>query len=944
MNKKFSTLVAGLAMISAVASAQIIKTDGYTMLKSSSSDYLAVYGAKSDSVVVKTFSNLATAPKASIDSAMWKVTEAGVDATGNKLYSFTNKKTGAVLSFAAKKDAKPNLAAGVDKWSVTADGKISAYYSADGSLGLVVSGGKLSLGIASAATAFTSEVNSALKARTLAASDLGDGFTVFSLNFGEAYQENIFEGKELVATQLTGADADYVQLQEVGADKIGEKDAYFGLDTTKYTIAGQKDVFGYKFAKDSTWLDNGYHTVLNGDFQKFKFIQDLSNDKVAVYVKNAPVYNTTTKKFEVALTGTAADVQVVYAQVTNSKVLTVSKLSGTPSTIEQGVAPSVKLGKGTPATLPTGDGVYFIKVKSGDEFKYVYATASGLELKKDAPNAYNPAGQFYVVAKGGKYQFVERNFNQGLTTAAAQIYKVTGKDAYRVDAVNSAASASLAAGEEFYFEYQKDIKAGGKEYNYMATKYLDKVAIDNFAYTLNLISGTEGVDDLYTIVDGVLKVKKATAEDAAKFKVKEVSAGKVYTSNAHAEGVGAISLGDTLATATYKLYKQYTNDTVYMVTSDKSNVREFKVGNPGAHPTIFTFKTAAGNGYLLNVHGESTSNTDSLVVLDVNTGKLIAVAEAQINNNYFDLAVEPSPDYATLTAPGHKLVKSAESDGKALSMNPKSLFAEVKLAGQEEYIDSLFGLWIDTACVKDVTRPTYYITTGNGLDSTAIADGYRFFLVNPQDSVYSAVKNTAGNYESKTNEASAYWNATEQMVKAAFVKAIVYGEDSLAIVRTKATAADTLKNMAVNPAAMAFVTTANNTLKIENKTNKEVVDPTDATKKARENVVSYLKVINNVLVWSANRDEAHEFIVEATELHPTSNDSVEEGASAISVIANDGTVTIQGAAGKSVVISNILGKVVAETVLSSDNATIAVPAGIVAVAVEGEAAVKVVVK
>ena len=75
---------------------------------------------------------------------------------------------------------------------------------------------------------------------------------------------------------------------------------------------------------------------------------------------------------------------------------------------------------------------------------------------------------------------------------------------------------------------------------------------------------------------------------------------------------------------------------------------------------------------------------------------------------------------------------------------------------------------------------------------------------------------------------------------------------------------------------------------------------------------------------------------------PTSNDKI-AAESAISVIANDGTVTIQGAAGKSVVISNILGKVVAETVLSSDNATIAVPAGIVAVAVEGEAAVKVVV-
>ncbi|WP_455624629.1 DUF6383 domain-containing protein [Parabacteroides sp.] len=74
----------------------------------------------------------------------------------------------------------------------------------------------------------------------------------------------------------------------------------------------------------------------------------------------------------------------------------------------------------------------------------------------------------------------------------------------------------------------------------------------------------------------------------------------------------------------------------------------------------------------------------------------------------------------------------------------------------------------------------------------------------------------------------------------------------------------------------------------------------------------------------------------------TSNDEVSiEG---VSVVSGNGTVTIQGAAGKSVVITNILGKVVAETVLASDNATIAVSAGIVAVAVEGEEAVKTVVK
>ncbi len=75
----------------------------------------------------------------------------------------------------------------------------------------------------------------------------------------------------------------------------------------------------------------------------------------------------------------------------------------------------------------------------------------------------------------------------------------------------------------------------------------------------------------------------------------------------------------------------------------------------------------------------------------------------------------------------------------------------------------------------------------------------------------------------------------------------------------------------------------------------------------------------------------------------TDNETI-NSVEGVSVVATNGAVTIQGAAGKSVVITNILGKVVAETVLTSDNATIAVPAGIVAVAVDGEEAVKVIVK
>ena len=53
---------------------------------------------------------------------------------------------------------------------------------------------------------------------------------------------------------------------------------------------------------------------------------------------------------------------------------------------------------------------------------------------------------------------------------------------------------------------------------------------------------------------------------------------------------------------------------------------------------------------------------------------------------------------------------------------------------------------------------------------------------------------------------------------------------------------------------------------------------------------------------------------------------------------------MKGAAGKNVVITNVLGQTIANTVVASDEATISVPAGVVVVAVEGEAAVKAIVK
>ena len=103
----------------------------------------------------------------------------------------------------------------------------------------------------------------------------------------------------------------------------------------------------------------------------------------------------------------------------------------------------------------------------------------------------------------------------------------------------------------------------------------------------------------------------------------------------------------------------------------------------------------------------------------------------------------------------------------------------------------------------------------------------------------------------------------------------------------------------------------------------------------------YVCQLNNYFTLLPNKDLALRFVIEK-QAAPTANEGIE--VSGVKVIAGNGQITIMGAAGKQVVVSNILGKVVATQTIASDNATIAVPAGIVAVAVEGEAAVKAIVK
>jgi hypothetical protein len=117
----------------------------------------------------------------------------------------------------------------------------------------------------------------------------------------------------------------------------------------------------------------------------------------------------------------------------------------------------------------------------------------------------------------------------------------------------------------------------------------------------------------------------------------------------------------------------------------------------------------------------------------------------------------------------------------------------------------------------------------------------------------------------------------------------------------------------------------------------------------------WIKVQNNVPVISralnAEGKYVHDAMSEATvfDVKPgvreqaTANETVETPAQ-VTVVGDAGAVTILGAGGKKVVITNVLGQTVTSTVLTSDNATVAAPKGIVLVSVEGEKSVKTIVK
>ena len=936
MNKKFSTLVAGLALCTAFTANAKVENGKVYQLTNEDGKYLSVTESytKTDSLI------LADAPTADIKNtdyqkSLWKVTYRFVSLANTWAYTLTNSATGRVLTLdkqaewnfknegafiAPENVTAVTLSAQLDNKTVVS---IIAKDDVEAERTDIVT---LEKGTAVSASAINFTVAAPAKIN-MTADLLNNKYgSPFALTFDKNLDGNPLAGKELFATDIDGLDG-YVTLQDRTTGK------YLVVDSTSWSSNLSSEKF-WKLTVDAQPKDEAAAadkatgvtagTILeNGrakELYAFKVVLDPSdNSKMILYPYATPVYkgaNDTEKKskmcydMEVAANGE----MIAFGNFAGTEKLTIWTKDAAKCTFAE-----VKL----PTTLDP---------------EYTYFVKDMNNAKSDEDHSANKnKGKYYV------FSFCENGTVHAgaVTEVPTALWYLTETNnlanMWNTNSTRGGAIIRVIDDAKAIYSFGTDtvqLVKGPKveDAQELAYKKVSKEDLVNGALSFRLKSDL--LENLYvTVKDGKLYVAAGELASAYRFKVEEVELDEANSTVAESNGV--------------KVYKYNVTDRLGKATlcsKNENGTDYYLMGEPdvenGVYPVTLSFlSTGVENEYKLVSYSEYTEEYGyygSAISALAGSGMLYTASWCNTENTTFEFAKKDAPTYATLNI-GHVQITSYTEDDNKMIASQKDGFAVLKAEGQsilksDVYTHDSLTLWLDTACLTfEETMPLYYLST-NAFAEEGVKT--RNYLMNTLDS--AEVKGYA--YEAAGAEA----------VRAAFSAGSVCGIDSIAI------KGDTINAMNLNPAAVAFEVAAEYSdeaykiLSVQEYLNpaydeeaaEEQGEEYDVEKYLPRN--AYLAHLNNVVYWTTDPEQAEVFKVMTTST-PTSNDKI-AAESAISVIANDGTVTIQGAAGKSVVISNILGKVVAETVLSSDNATIAVPAGIVAVAVEGEAAVKVVVK
>lgn len=834
MKKRFTLLSTALLMgtsLSVFAQEQASPVDkaewkeGNYFYLTSANSYLALDAERTDSVIVR---NSAGETKDEIDLALWQIKKVETTAGGD-VYQFTNKATKAVLSFSTKANATTVLdPSGVSQWTFTG-GKIVGYYGDSKTLALSVSDSKLAL---VEATESEFSVVYPDKAYNLKINELGDGISTFYMDLGEEYEGDIFSGKELVAKETEDG---FLKLQYKDDQEFSDgKAKYLGVDSVKTTITGATGSYGLQFKADSMYTKGALHSYSNDDAQKFKFVIDLSNDSIAVFVKKV---------------NTAENIQVVYATLGDNKVLTVSETTSKDDMMlpTQGTAPFITTRRGTPVTLANGSGVYFLKNvgKTANAGKYLYGDENDTyKYVAETPSVYNPDGQWYVKEENGKYSIVDRL--KGKTYATnSEIFAVKG-----------ASGAYTVAGrtDTLSFEYQPKVDLKDK---YLGILRLTEAELKEKTIQLNVnaVGGTVPI----SVSDSLLLADME--KEATSFRL---------LAGTEEKTAGAKSLGDTLYTVSYRLADQF---------GDRVLVKDSKTGSLimssyQKDPLGIVFRQSNdGTVYEMTVGKEYvTYSTQSNLLLSEEKSEAVE----------FDVDIIDAPQYETVESSHLRF----ECNGKYLTMNPLTLWAELKNEGQEitkaDYTADNFSFRIEKADTVIPGKPVYLIST---------------CMIGADD---------------ETSDVRYYLSAIDTVQHE--------GKNRLGFIPSN----DTIRTSKNSPAYFSLKKNEDGSLWLENINVKGG---------------AFVSQIANTLVMS---NTGMNFSAEKASA-PTANEEIEAPTSVV-VAGGHNSVTVMNAKDKKIVLTDILGKIVGNYLVTSDRFTVPASRGLLIVAIEGEVAQKVIVK
>ncbi|WP_287566998.1 DUF6383 domain-containing protein [Parabacteroides sp.] len=944
MNKKFSTLLVGLALTTAFSANAADPVDKQLHQLKVGDKYLSVTKSKvntsADSLILVSEDKVGEdVMKDSYKKSLWKLTKGNTDNTQDLVWTLTNWATGNVLSLDLTKSTTTFAEGKQSKWLIADNGNIKA-----------ISGGKVyALYTEDVKDKDGNVVGEALKIgkdKTFAdfvytQPAVKEALSVSEIN-GLYGTSSVFDfEKDLNGNPIDGVAINAVSIKDETNGFVNirlNNGKYLVVDSAKWTNSVNNnsywklttDALPTAFADedekstdlaDVALLENGR----SADFYAFKIKLNIAEGyKMTIYPKAVPVYKNSNEE-------NGKQTAFSYGTETTSRALVYGKFADSKEVL---------------AATST--------VASNDKLQDAVATFGVVEAPDALDTDYTYYVQFYnkkkVSTETGNW-IADANYNKYVYTACdeSKAYAKASVEApaymWYLDETTGELKNMIVTTESYegfitLINEENGVYAFGtdtlkltkgpkvKDAQKMGYKVVTKADEVNGALSFRLVSLL--ADDLYMVSkDGVMYVANSELTDAQKLKV-------VATETPNEDGeIEYATVGNNVVKPVYNITDRL-GKKVLVLKNEKFVLVD--KDSEGVAPLAVSFLSMGKNNQYKIVY-----NDNNAITANAASGILAETTLCDNQNVIFEFATQEAPAYGA-PAIGHVQISTMEDDNKVIA-NQKDGFAALKAEGQsilksDVYTQDTLTMWLDTACVTfDETMPLYYIST-----KTFNAEAEtRNFLINPANISAAINKNNEDPDATEIEDIYDYASvAGENTYRAAFVAASVCGLDSIAI------DGDTIGLMQLNPAAIAFEVAAeisDEAYRIVSKLHavNDEYDAEDEESLPYEETAEtlYLAQLNNVLFWTADQAKAEIFVINRAST-PTANEGI-EAESTVNVIAGNGTVTVQGAAGQTVTIATVLGKVVANEVVASDNATIAAPAGVVFVTVNGETT-KVVVK